>query len=312
MPGSGDDQRDASTAGPAAPDPYPSRVARVAPATWGVLRSAFDAWLADRAPTMGAAIAFYTTFSLAPILLLVIAIAGVVFGERAARGALFDELRDILGADGARAVEAMIKNAYLGEAGPITTALGVAALIATSTGVLTELQAALNVIWKVRGRPGISVWHWARRRLLCLAIILVGGALLTAALAASAVIHVLTGYLSEHQLITPLMLEVINLSVTLMMTVVLFAMIFKILPDASVRWREVWLGATITALLFMIGRHFIGLYIGSKHVVSIYGAAGALGIILIWVYYSTQILLFGAEITKAYADRIKAPDVPAE
>jgi membrane protein len=305
MFGSGDNQRDVPPAGPMSSKPRRGPAKRAVIATWDVLCAAFEAWIEDRAPTMGAAIAFYTTFSLAPILLLVIAIAGLIFGERAAQGALFDSLRDILGPEGARALEAMIAHAYLAQAGPIATALGAAALLVTSTGVLTELQAALNIIWKVTGRPGINVWHWGRRRLLCLAIILVGGALLTAALAASAVIHALTGFLVEHRLVTPLMLEAINLSVTLVMTVILFAMIFKILPDANVNWRDVWLGAAITAILFMIGRHFIGLYIGSKQVVSIYGAAGALAIILIWVYYSTQILLFGAEITKAYADRVR-------
>jgi len=288
-----------------------SRVKRVGVATWGVLRAAFDAWLEDRAPTMGAAIAFYTTFSLAPILLLVIVIAGLVFGEEAAQGALFQDLRGILGNDGALALEAMIKHAYMAQSGPIATILGVAALLVTSTGVLTELQAALNIIWKVTARPGLGIWHFFRRRLLCFAIILVGGALLTAALAAGAALHAVSLYLYHVHLGARGLIAWLNLGIPLVMSILLFAMIFKILPDADIRWRDVWLGATITAVLFSIGKHLIALYIGSKSITSLYGAAGALAIIMIWVYYSTQILLFGAEVAKAYADRRKEHEASA-
>jgi len=276
------------------------------------VRTAYYAWLDDRAPTMGAAIAFYTTFSLAPILLLVIVIAGLVFGEEAAQGALFQDLRGILGADGAQALEAMVKHAYLASGGPVATILGVAALLVTSTGVLTELQAALNIIWKVTIQPGFGVWRFIRRRLLCLAIILVGGALLTATLAAGAALHAFFAYMSDYHLRASSLIEALNLGVPLLMTTVLFAMLFKILPDAEIRWRDVWLGAGITAVLFTIGKHLIALYIGSKSITSLYGAAGALAIIMIWVYYSTQILLFGAEVAKAHADRRKADNVPAQ
>jgi len=206
--------------------PRRSRIKGVGLATWGVLRAAFDAWLEDRAPTMGAAIAFYTTFSLAPILLLVIVIAGLVFGEQAAQGVLFEDLRGILGTDGAQALEAMIKHAYLARGGPIATILGVAALLVTSTGVLTELQAALNIIWKVTLQPGLGIWHFIRRRLLCLAIILVGGVLLTATLAAGAALHAVSVYLSDYHLGAPRLIEALNLGVPLLMTTVLFAMLF--------------------------------------------------------------------------------------
>jgi membrane protein len=209
------------------------------------------------------------------------------------------------------ALEAMIKHAYLAKGGPIATILGVGALLVTSTVLLTELQAALNIIWKVSVRPGLGLWRFFRRRLLCLAIIVVGGVLLTATLAAGAALHGVSLYLYHVHLRARGLIEWLNLGVPLTMSV-LFAMIFKILPDAEVRWRDVWLGAAITAVLFSIGKHLIALYIGSRSITSLYGAAGALAIIMIWVYYSTQILLFGAEITKAYADRMKARDASAE
>ncbi len=183
-----------------------------------------------------------------------------------------------------------------------------AALAIASTAVLMELQAALNVIWKVRPEPGINLWLLVKHRMLCLAIILASGALLGLTLIAGAAIAAFSHYLSALAGALPLLLHGINTTIGLAMTTVLFGMIYKILPDAFVRWRDVWYGAALTSVLFTIGRHAISAYIGSKQVTSVYGAAGALVIILLWVYYSTQILLFGAEITKAHADWRAAHD----
>ena len=267
-----------------------------------VMKSAVRGWARDRAPSMGAAVAYYTVFSMAPILLVVIAVAGMIFGERAARGALVGNLKDVLGPEGAQALEALIRHAAIGKAGPIATVAGLGALMIAATAVLMELQAALNVVWKVRPEPGINLWLLVKHRMLCLAIILASGVLLALTLAAGAAISASSQYLQAFAGALPLLLHGVNTVLTLATTTVLFGMIYKILPDARVHWRDVWLGAAITSVLFTIGRHLISAYIGSKQVTSVYGAAGALVIILLWVYYSTQILLFGAEITKAYAD----------
>ncbi len=267
-----------------------------------VMKGAARGWSRDRAPSMGAAVAYYTVFSMAPILLVVIAVAGMVFGEKAAQGALVGNLRDVMGSEGAQALEAMIKSASVGKAGPIATIAGIAALAIASTAVLMELQAALNVVWKVRPEPGINLWLLVKHRLLCLSIILASGALLGMTLAAGAAIHAFSYYLSAFAGALPLILHGVNIAISLAMTTILFGMIYKVLPDARVHWRDVWFGAALTSVLFTVGKYAIGLYIGSKQVTSVYGAAGALVIVLLWVYYSTQILLFGAEITKAHAE----------
>jgi membrane protein len=273
-----------------------------------VARAAVRNWLADRAPSMGAAIAYYTVFSIAPILLLVIAIAGLAFGDQAAQGALVGNLSDVIGTEGAQALQALIKQASIGGAGPIATAVSLSTMTLAATAVLAELQAALKVVWKVEAKPGRKIIVAIKYRLLCLAIILGCGALLGATLATSTAITVLSGYLAGVHAALPYILGAVNVCITLAMTSVLFGMIFKILPDAPIEWRDVWAGAAFTAVLFTVGKHLLSLYIGGKNVASVYGAAGALVIILLWVYYSAQILLFGAEITKAHAERRKIRD----
>jgi membrane protein len=268
-----------------------------------VVRGAVRGWTEDRAASMGAAIAYYTVFSLAPILLLVIAIAGLAFGDQAAQGALVGNLSDVIGTEGAQALQALIKQAAVGAAGPIATVVSLATMTLAATAVLAELQSALKVVWKVEAKPGRKIIIAIKYRLLCLAIILGCGFLLGASLAASTAITILSEYLSAVHEALPYILGVFNVCVTLGMTTVLFGMIFKILPDAPIEWRDVWAGAAVTAVLFTVGKHLLSLYIGGKNVGSVYGAAGALVIILLWVYYSTQILLFGAEITKAHAER---------
>ena len=268
-----------------------------------VARAAVSNWLADRAPSMGAAIAYYTVFSMAPILLLVIAIAGLAFGDQAARGALVANLSDVIGAEGAQVLQNLIKEASIGSAGPIATAISLSTMALAATAVLAELQSALKVVWRVEAKPGRKIIIAIKYRLLCLAIILGCGALLGASLATSTAITVLSGYLSAVHAALPYILGIFNAGITIAMTTVLFGMIFKVLPDAPIEWRDVWAGAAFTAVLFTVGKHLLSLYIGGKHATSVYGAAGALVIILLWVYYSAQILLFGAEITKAHAER---------
>jgi membrane protein len=275
----------------------------VATEIFEVARGAVRGWVEDRAASMGAAIAYYTVFSIAPILLLVIAIAGLAFGDQAAQGALVGNLSELVGTESAEALQALIKQAAIGAAGPIATVVSLSTMALAATAVLAELQSALKVVWKIQARPGGKIVMAIKHRLLCLAIILGCGVLLGASLATSTAINILSDYLTAVHAALPYILGVLNVCVTLGMTTVLFGMIFKILPDAPIEWRDVWSGATFTAVLFTVGKHLLSLYIGGKNVASVYGAAGALVIILLWVYYSAQILLFGAEITKAHTER---------
>ena len=269
-------------------------------------RKAVCAWLDDRAPTMGAAIAYYTVFSLAPILVMVIAIAGLAFGQQAAEGALFGELSNLVGPESAAAVQAILRSANGTRSGIFATALGIGTLIMAATAVLGELQSALNLIWKAPPSGGLGVWHLVKSRLVSLSVILVIGFLLLVSLVISTALAAFSDYLDWILPGLATILHIVHMTFSFGFTTVLFAMIFKILPDNPVEWREVWLGAAVAALLFTIGKHLISLYIGSSNIASTYGAAGALIIILVWVYYSVQILLFGAELAKAHADRRRA------
>ena len=272
---------------------------------WASLgRTAVYSWLEDRAPTMGAAIAYYMVFSLAPMLVMVIAVAGLAFGQKAAEGALFGELADLVGLESAGAVQAMLRNASGTRSGIVATAVGIATLIIAATAVFGELQSALNLIWKAPATASRGgMWYLLKSRLLSLSIILVIGFLLLVSLVISAALAVFSDYLDQILPGLPIILRVLHVTLSFGFTTVLFAMMFKILPDNPVEWQDVWLGAAVTALLFTVGKHLISLYVLSSNMASTYGAAGALIIVLVWVYYSAQILLLGAEFAKAYGDQ---------
>jgi membrane protein len=268
-----------------------------------LLRAATNSWLADRAPSMGAAIAYYTVFSLAPVLIIIIAVAGLVFGKQAAEGALFDQIAALVGKESAGAVQALLRSASGTASGIIATLVGFFALVVAATGVFGEIQAAFNVIWKTKPAKDAGLWKLVKVRLRSLALIVGIGFLLVVSLVLSALLEGFSFYLNEILPGLPFVLNGLNFLLSLAMSTVLFALIFKILPDALVEWRDVWIGAAATALLFTIGRHLISLYIGSSGVSSVYHAAGTLVLLLVWIYYSAQILLFGAEFAKAYSDR---------
>jgi membrane protein len=271
---------------------------------WASLsETAVYSWLDDRAPTMGAAIAYYTVFSLAPMLVMVIAIAGLAFGHQAAEGALFDELADLVGPESAGAVQAMLRSASSTRTGILATVVGFGTLIIGATAVFSELQSALNVIWKAPTSGGLGVSRLLKSRLLALSVVLVIGFLLLVSLVISTALAALSDYLDWILPGLATILHIIHLTLSVSFTTVLFAMMFKILPDNPVEWGEVWLGGAVAALLFTLGKHLISLYIGSSNMASAYGAAGALIIVLVWVYYSAQILLLGAEFAKAYGDQ---------
>jgi membrane protein len=269
-------------------------------------KKAVYSWLGDRAPTMGAAIAYYTVFSLAPMLVMVIAVAGLAFGQKAAEGALFGELAELVGAESAGAVQAMLKSASSTRSGIIATAVGIGTLLIAATAVFGELQSALNVIWKAPASGSLGVWYLLKSRLLSLSVILVIGFLLLVSLVISTALAVLSDYLDRLLPGLAIILHIVHPTFSFAFTTVLFGMIFKILPDSTVEWKDVWLGAAVAALLFTAGKHLISLYIGSSNMASTYGAAGALIIVLVWVYYSAQILLLGAEFAKAYGDQRRA------
>ncbi|HVM77452.1 MAG TPA: YihY/virulence factor BrkB family protein [Stellaceae bacterium] len=273
---------------------------------WLVLRAAAVGWLNDRAATMGAAIAYYAVFSLGPLLILVIAVAGLVYGKQAAEGALFEEIATLVGEESAGAVQALLRNASSTRSGIVATIIGIAFLVLAATGVFEELQGAFNVIWKAE-RPKVSgVLSLLLMRLRSLCFILVIGLLLTASLALTAGLALSEDYLRKHLPSLTALLDSVDVPTSLAMPTLLFALMFRILPDTRVEWRDVWLGAITSAVLFEIGKYLIGLYIGGGGVMSTYRAAGALVLLLVWIYYSAQILLFGAEIAKASGERRKA------
>jgi membrane protein len=215
---------------------------------------------------------------------------------------LLAQLAALVGSESAGAVQAMLRSASNTTSGVIASVIGLITLLVAATAVFGELQTALNVIWKAKPRTESGIWSLVRSRLLSLSLILAIGFLLLVSLVVSAAITAVGDYLDQIMPGLPMILRILHLTMAFGFTTVLFAMMFKILPDAHVRWRDVWLGAAATAFLFTIGKYLIGLYIGSSHVATTYGAAGALVVILLWVYYSAQILLFGAEFAKAFAD----------
>lgn len=276
---------------------------------WQFLKEAGNSWLDDNAPRLGAALAYYTTFSLAPLLLMLVAIAGRIFGEQAARGELREHIIYLVGHEGSVAVEGMLANAKYTGSGIVATIIGGIALLVGATGLFTELQGALNSVWGVQVKSGRGVWGIIKDRFLSFAMVLGTALLLLASLVVSAVLDSVTSRLAGwwRPILTG---QIINFLVSFGVITLLFAMIYRFLPDVVIAWRDVWLGALVTSLLFAVGKFLIGLYLGHSAVASAYGAAGSLAVLLIWLYYSAQIFLFGAELTKAYANRFGRHIVP--
>jgi membrane protein len=269
-----------------------------------LLKDSGKKFLADDAPRLGAALAFYTALSLSPLLLAVVALAGFIFGEKAARGELVEQLRDTIGQEAATVVEQLVAKSATGSGGVVATVVALVIVIYGASRVFTELQGALNTVWKVPGRqPERGVWNWIKGRLLSFSLVAGTAFLLIVSLVVSAILssvnEAVTGWLPGMDALA----QAANFLLTLLLLILLFAMIFQWLPETDLAWSDVWVGATATALLFSIGKYLIGLYLGKAAVGSAYGAAGAFVVLLVWVYYSTQIVLFGAEITYVYAKR---------
>lgn len=275
------------------------RIPRMAP--FRIVRAAVRAWFRDRAPSMGAAIAYYTIFSLAPLLWLITSIVGLAFGQAAARGAIEHQLQYAIGEDAARALESMVESTGASGSSPLGTAISLATLIVAATGVLRELQTSFNVIWKVREASG-GVLTVMKQFLLCFAVILAMGLLLIVSLALSAGIAAANAHFGSDGKATLQLVRLGTSAVSLLVMTGILGVTFKLFPSANPRWSEVWIGAATTAALLELGKYAIGLYVVNINGQSFYRAAGAILIILIWAYYSSQILLFGAELTKAIAD----------
>jgi membrane protein len=265
---------------------------------WPLIKDTASGFLADEALTRGAAIAYYTIFSIAPLLIIVIAIAGLAFGRDAAEGAIVGQLSGLMGEQSAAVLQS-IKSANNWNSGIPATIIGIATLLLTATGTFAEIQSALNAIWKTV--PSATLSDLVRARLLSLGLVVTLGFLMLVSLVVSAALAALGSYLDYLFPGGRFLVVIVNFVLSLTMISVLFAAIYKVLPDKPIRWRDVAVGAVATALLFVLGKSLIGLYIGTSGATSSYGAAGALLIILLWVYYSAQIFLLGAEFTKAYA-----------
>jgi membrane protein len=266
-----------------------------------IVKQAFADWRQDNAGRLGAALSYYTLFSLAPLLIVAIALAGFFFGREAAQGQIVAQIQGLVGDAGARAVQGMIENSRQPAAGLLATIIGVVTLLLGATGAFAELKGALNVVWDVEDEGG-GLLALLRGRLWAFAMVLAVGFLLMVSLLISAAVAAADGFL-EWIGIPSAQVQLLNASSSFLVITVLFALLFKFLPDTEVAWRDVWLGALITSALFTVGKLLIGLYLGRSSVASAYGAAGSVVVLILWVYYAAQIFFFGAEVTQAYAHR---------
>jgi membrane protein len=270
---------------------------------WSVLTTAFENWSRHRSSRLGAALAYYSVFSLGPLLLIVISIAGIFFGEDAVRGSLTAQFRDLLGPAGAQAVEAMLKGASSTTSAGAAALLGILLLIVAALGVVAQLKDALNTIWDAPEPQGSGIMWYVRTYLVSLAGVMALGFLLLVSLVVSTVLAALTAWAGRTVGYEALIAQVASTIVSLAALTLIFAMLFKWFPDVSVRWKDVWVGALLAAVLFEVGKLAIAWYIAGQGLESTYGAATSLVVLLIWVYYTAQIVLFGAEYSHAWATR---------
>lgn len=279
-----------------------SETAHLRPKQWlDLFKLSAAAWRDDHAPSMGAALSYYTVFSLAPLLLLVISIAGLVFGQDAARGALFEQLQSLMGADAAAAIQGLLQSVNKPAEGLVSTVLSIAILLFGATTVFGELQDALDRIWRAPVRADSGLWKLLRTRFLSFGMVLGFAFLLMVSLVVSAVISALGKWWGPAFGGWELLAHAVTFAFGFVLTTAVFAMIYKLMPRVSIEWGDVWVGAAVTSLLFNLGRFLIGLYLGRSSIASGFGAAGSVIVVFVWVYYSAQIFLMGAEFTWVYA-----------
>ncbi|MBD3289752.1 YihY family inner membrane protein [candidate division KSB1 bacterium] len=277
-----------------------------------LLKDAFIAWKEDKAWRLGAALAYFTIFSLAPLLIIIITITSAIFGEQAVRGQIFSEFQGLIGTRGANAVQSLLENAYMSGSSLSATILGTAMLIFGSTAVFVQLRQAINTIWEIADKPINTVRGFVKARVVSFAVILGFGVLVLISLLISTLLNIFSNYLGEYFPFFSHLMQVIDFSVSFGFTTVMFALIFKILPNARIKWKDIWIGSAFISFLFTIGKMGISFYLSNSNIASSFGAASSLAIILLWTFYSAQIFLFGAEFTKIFADRFGGKVLPGE
>ena len=266
-----------------------------------LLKATATDWMEDNALRLSAALAYYSIFSIAPLLVIAISVAGLVLGEEAVRGQLYEQLKGYVGAQAAESVQSMVQSASKKSDGWMGAVLGFITLMLGASGVFGQLKDALNTIWEVKAKGGAGVWGFVRARLLNFGMVLVIGFLLLTSLLMTAALAALNGYFESIVGMPPFVGAVLGFILSFGVVATLFAFIFKVLPDAKIEWRNVWIGAVVTALLFELGKFGLGYYLGRESTASSFGAAGSVVLLLLWVYYASCILLFGAEFTQVYA-----------
>ena len=276
-----------------------------------ILKRAVAGWWNDNVPRLGASLAYYTLFAMAPILIVAITIAGVFFGAEAVQREVTGQIGGLVGESGAQAVRAMLEGASQRSGNGVATAIGLVTFFLGATGAFLELQTALNAIWRVKPRPDAGIKDMLLQRLLSFGLVIGVGFVLLVSLLVSAALSALNSYMGTIMPEIAAAWQGINTLVSLGVVTLLFAMIYQFLPDVNLRLRDVWVGALVTAGLFSVGKFLIGLYLGTSGVATAYGAAGSVVVLLIWVYYSSQVVLLGAEFTKAYVERLGARPAPS-
>jgi len=275
-----------------------------------VTKQALNAWIDDRAPSMGAALSYYMLFSMAPLLLIVVSVAGLLFGEEAARGEIVGQLSELMGESGAQAIQQMLASVNWPAGGVLATLTGVLLMLIGATTVLAELQSALDHIWRAPPRSESGLWAMLRTRLLSFGLILGVGLLLLVSLIFNAALGALQRWWAPLLGGWELWAVAFNMASSFALLTAMFAMIYKLMPRVRIAWADVWLGAAVTALLFSSGASLIGLYVSHSAVTSGFGAAGSVVVLLIWIYYSAQIFLLGAEFSSAYAHLLGSRRLP--
>lgn len=266
-----------------------------------LLKTTFDGWMEDNALRLSAALAYYSIFSIAPLLVIAIGIAGLVLGHEAVHGQVGPLMQAYVGPQAAKALQSMIQSASKPSAGWLATTVGFVTLMLGASGVFGQLKDALNTIWEVKSQSSGGVWGFLRGRLLNFGMVLIIGFLLLTSLLLSTALTAFTGFLQHLVGLPPALGVIFGFVVSFVVVAILFAFIFKVLPDARIEWRQVWIGAMVTALLFEVGKFGLSFYLGRESTASSFGAAGSVVLLLLWVYYASCILLFGAEFTQVYA-----------
>ena len=276
---------------------------------WVLLRDTYVGWSRDNASQLGAALAFYTIFSMAPILIIIVAIVGLVLGKESVHIYILAELTKVLGQDNAHYIMSTIQRGYQAGSGLKATVIAISLMLVGATTICTMLKNALNTIWGVESSPS-GILHYLKDRAMSLLIILFVGALLFLSMMISSFISTTSVYLSNYIHISATFLGWLDNIVSIILLTLLFAILYKLLPDVEISWGDVWFGGAVTAILFTLGKFLLGLYLASSTVSSAYGAAGSLVVILLWVYYSAQIIFLGAELTQVYARKYGSEIIP--